>query len=73
VSVEEQPCYRKIKDKQSKTLLAHAFQAQSAIQVSQLNNKIQDFYGKDSIETAIPFKHLYSNYGSCESWSIEAK
>jgi hypothetical protein len=48
VSVEEQPFYHKIKDKQARTLLAHAFQAQSAIQVAQLNSKIQDFYGKDS-------------------------
>ena len=49
VSIEEQPYYRKIKDKQSKTLLTHAFQAQSAIQVAKLNSKIYDFYAKDSV------------------------
>ena len=48
VSIEEQPYNCKITDRQSKTLLAHAFQAQSAFRVAQLNSKIYDFYAKDS-------------------------
>ena len=42
VSIEKQPFYRRIRDKQSKTLMAYAFQAQSAFRVARLNTKVYD-------------------------------